>query len=253
MLYHNQACAWDPPCGGRCRLKEPRLGLPKLSLHDLLAQLPLFQGVEPAVLTALERASLHKRIAKGAYLFFRGDPAEHFYLLLAGRIIIGLTSIDGRELIINVMQPGDFFGELGLLTGQPRSANALAGAASELVAVPRRAFLEVLESEPAVARRLLEVTAERLGRTSDFENSLAFLDAQARLARLLLDLDNENEALGYITISQEELARRSGLIRQTVAKALGQWRRNGWLLTGRGHIVLLNHNALRLWFKQRVG
>ncbi|HEX9018772.1 MAG TPA: helix-turn-helix domain-containing protein, partial [Anaerolineaceae bacterium] len=61
------------------------------------------------------------------------------------------------------------------------------------------------------------------------------------------------EERGYITISQEELAQRSGLIRQTVAKTLGQWRRKGWLLTGRGHIVLLNQNALRLWFKERAG
>lgn len=209
--------------------------------------------MDGSIIAALARASTQKHIDKGGYLFFRGDPAEHFYLLLTGKIIIGLTSTDGRELIINVMHPGDFFGELGLLTGQPRSANALASQPSELIAVPRGAFMEILEREPAVARRLLEVTADRLSRTSEFENSLAFLDAQARLARLLLDLDRENEDRGYITISQEELARRSGLIRQTVAKTLGQWRRQGWLLTGRGHIVLLNQNALRLWFKQRAG
>ena len=84
-----------------------------------------------------------------------------------------------------------------------------------------------LECEPGMARRLLEATAIRLCRSSEFQNSLAFLDAQARLARLLLDLDGQNEDLGYITISQEELAQRSGLIRQTVAKTLGQWRRKG--------------------------
>lgn len=185
-------------------------------------------------------------------MFFRGDPAESFYLLLAGRIVIVLTSTDGRELIINVMQPGDFFGELGLLTGQPRSADAIARQASDLVAIPRHAFLEALECEPRMARRLLEVTAHRLSRSSEFENSLAFLDAQVRLGRVLLDLDDQNEERGYITISQEELAQHSGLIRQTVAKTLGQWRRNGWLLTGRGHIVLLNRSALQLWFKERI-
>jgi CRP-like cAMP-binding protein len=110
-----------------------------------------------------------------------------------------------------------------------------------------------LEREPGMARRLLEVTAHRLSRASEFENSLAFLDANARLARVLLDLDEQNEARGYITVSQEELAQRAGLIRQTVARTLGLWRRNGWLLTGRGHIVLLDHNALRLWFKERAG
>lgn len=219
----------------------------------MLEQIPLFAGVDATVLAALERASFTKHIEKGAYLFFRGDPAQDFYLLMTGKVIIVLTSTDGRELIINVMQPGDFFGELGLLTGQPRSADAVARQASDLVVIPRRAFLDALGREPGMARRLLEVTAHRLSRASEFENSLAFLDAQARLARVLLDLDEQNEERGYITISQEELAQRSGLIRQTVAKTLGQWRRSGWLLTGRGHIVLLNRNALRLWFKERIG
>jgi CRP-like cAMP-binding protein len=122
-----------------------------------------------------------------------------------------------------------------------------------LIAIPRQAFISLMEAEPQVARRLLETTAARLSRTSEFQNSLAFMDAQARLARVLLELDEQNQERGYITVSQEELAQRAGLIRQTVAKTLGQWRRQGWLLTGRGRIVLLNHAGLQLWFKERVG
>ena len=76
------------------------------------------------------------------------------------------------------------------------------------------------------------------------EMALAFLDAQARLARYLLHLEQEERDAGYVTVSQEDLARGTGLIRQTVAKALGQWRREGWLLTGRGRIVILNRKAL---------
>ncbi|HEX9029391.1 MAG TPA: Crp/Fnr family transcriptional regulator, partial [Anaerolineales bacterium] len=101
--------------------------------------------------------------------------------------------------------------------------------------------------------RILDITAKRLMHTSEFASALAFMDAQARLARVLLDLDRQNQKKGYITISQEELAQRSGLIRQTVAKTLSQWRRNGWLLTGRGNIVLLNRAALSNWFQERSG
>jgi CRP-like cAMP-binding protein len=234
-------------------LKDSRPSLLKSGLLEVLQRIPLFAGVDPSVLEILERASLRKHIEKGAYLFFRGDPAEHFYLLLGGSVAIILTSPDGRELIINVMHPGDFFGELGLLTGQPRSAAAMARNACDLVSIPREAFMKVLEREPSLSRRLLEVTALRLSRSSEFEDSLAFLDAQTRLARVLLDMDEENKERGYITASQQELAQRAGLIRQTVARSLGQWRRAGWLLTGRGHIVLLNRNALRLWFKQKAG
>lgn len=229
--------------------KNPSSG----ELSGLLQSMPFFTGIEQSVLTALERACFRKKVGKGARIFYREDPAIDFYLLLEGEVDLTLTSPDGRELVINMMRPGDFFGELGLLTGQPRSADAVARTDVDLVAVPRKAFLEIVEREPLLMRRMLEVTATRLSRTSDFQNALAFLDAQERLARVLLDLDCQNEERGYITISQEELAQRSGLIRQTVAKTLGQWRRKGWLLTGRGHIVLLNQNALRLWFKERAG
>jgi CRP-like cAMP-binding protein len=234
-------------------LKESRLSSVSASLHEVLQRIPLFAGIDPSVLEMLQRASTRRHIEKGAYLFFRGDPAECFYLLLFGNVSIILTSPDGRELIINVMHPGDFFGELALLTGQPRSADAVARSACDVVSIPREAFMKALEREPSMSRTLLEVTAHRLSRSSEFEDSLAFLDAQTRLARVLLDMDGENKERGYITASQQELAQRAGLIRQTVARSLGQWRRAGWLLTGRGHIVLLNRNALRMWFKQKAG
>lgn len=234
-------------------MKETRPATKRQSPSSLLQQIPLFAGVSAPVLADLEQASFRKHVEKGAYIFFRGDHAEHFYLLLAGEIALILSSPDGRELIINVMHPGDFFGELGLITGRPRSADAVARRAADLVVIAHQAFLSALDREPLMTRRLLDATASRLSRTSEFQNSLAFLDAQSRLARVLLELDSQNEERGYITISQEELAQRSGLIRQTVAKTLGQWRRNGWLLTGRGHIVLLNRDALRLWFHERAG
>ena len=93
--------------------------------------------------------------------------------------------------------------------------------------MPRQAFLGILEAEPALARRILELTANRLRGSSERESALAFLDAQARLARLLLQLEQQAPEKGYVTISQEELAQRTGQTRQTVAKALGRWRQGG--------------------------
>jgi CRP-like cAMP-binding protein len=103
-----------------------------------------------------------------------------------------------------------------------------------------------------LARRILELTAQRLQQSGEREGALAFMDAQARLARLLLELDKLEKETDYLTISQDELAHRTGLIRQTVAKVLGKWRQQGYLLTGRGRIVLLNHNALREMSKQII-
>lgn len=216
-----------------------------LDVLSFLRDVPLFAGLSDPVLTALTRASHLWRVPKGKTLFSQSDPAEAVYAVRSGRIAILLSTADGRELMINEMRAGDCFGELSVLTGQPRSTGAVAREASEVISIPRDEFLAALESEPKLMRHVLETTARRLRTSSERESALAFLDAPARLARVLLLLDRQTSADGFMIISQEELAQRVGLTRQTVAKTLGRWRRAGWLITGRGKIVLLNRAALR--------
>ena len=217
------------------------------SIGEFLGSLPLFAGLSSTRLAALAQECHFRRAPRGCYLFFQGDPADALYVVRSGSFAIVLSSPDGRELVINEMRYGDCFGELGLLTGHSRSTAAVARAPgdSEVLVIPRDPFLMLLEAEPLLARCLLETIAQRLRDSSEREGALAFLDAQARLARVLLGLDDQASERGYVTISQEELAQRTGLTRQTVAKALGRWRRRGWLITGRGHIMLLNRAQLQ--------
>lgn len=209
-----------------------------------LRGISLFSTLDEKTLSLLAQASKFQRVEKGTILFFQSDPSECAYIVQYGDISIVLSSPDGRDMVINEMRPGDIFGELGILTKQSRSTSAIARVDSEVLVIPHEAFLRVVDSEHQLARRILEVTAQRLQRSGEREGALAFMDAQARLARLLLELDKQEKAKGYVEISQEELAHRTGLIRQTVAKALGKWRRAGWLITGRGRILILNHSAL---------
>ncbi len=213
-------------------------------IKAFLESMPLFTGLSDASLLTLARASRLVKIEKGQFIFFQADPAEVVYLVRSGQVSIVLVSPDGREMVINEMRPGDLFGEVGVLTKGPRSASAIVRKEGVLLELPRQAFMGVLAAEPALERRILEITANRLRGSSERESALAFLDAQARLARLLLQLDRQESEKGYVTISQEELAQRTGQTRQTVAKALGRWRRAGWLITGRGHIMVLNRQAL---------
>jgi CRP/FNR family cyclic AMP-dependent transcriptional regulator len=217
---------------------------PPSEAMSFLKSMPLFSGLGEASLLSLARAGRIVRVEKGQFIFFKSDPSEVVFIVWSGLVSIVLESPDGREMVINEMRPGDFFGEVGVLTNQPRSTSAIARTESQLMALPRQAFLGILEAEPAVARRILEMTANRLRNSSERESALAFLDAQARLARLLLQLEQQAPEKGYVTISQEELAQRTGQTRQTVAKALGRWRRAGWLITGRGHIMVLKRDAL---------
>jgi len=221
------------------------MGKSPISIQSVLKGAALFRGVSEAGLKKLEAAGRLRRLDREQILFSQGDEADAFYLVCSGRIALGLDSADGRELVINEMHPGDGFGELGLITGEPRSTSAVASEASIVLVILRRDFMVVLESEPALARNLLQTMASRLSTASEREGALAFLNAPSRLAKVLVQLDRKASTLGYITISQEELGSRVGLARQTVAELLGKWRRAGWILTGRGKIVLLNRAALR--------
>jgi CRP/FNR family transcriptional regulator, cyclic AMP receptor protein len=234
-----------PP--GETQERALRAPSPRTAIRDFLGSLPLFAGLSEARLAALAQECRLKRVARGSFLFLQEDPADALYVVRSGSFAILLSSPDGRELVIDEMHCGDCFGELGLLTGKPRSAGAAARGpgGSEVLVIPRDPFLALLDAEPVLSRRLLDTVAQRLRSSSEREGALAFLDAQARLARVLLALDEQASEQGYVTISQEELAQRTGLTRQTVAKALGRWRRRGWLITGRGHIMLLDRAQLQ--------
>jgi len=213
-------------------------------IQNFLEGLPLLADFSKSSFSLLASECRLRQVEKGEILFFQSDPSDSAYIVKSGNISIILNSPDGREMVINQMRPGDMFGELGIITKKTRSTSAIAQSKSEVLTIPKRVFTEIVKSEPQFAIRMLEITAERLQTSGKRESALAFLDAQARLARLLLELEEQEQDKGYITISQEELAHHTGLIRQTVAKALGKWRRAGWLITGRGRILILNKKAL---------
>jgi CRP/FNR family transcriptional regulator, cyclic AMP receptor protein len=218
---------------------------PGPEIEKFLGSIPLFSNISETSARSLARAGKFQHFEKGEMIFCQSDPSEAAYVVRTGNISIVLLSTDGREMIINEMRSGDVFGELGILTKKPRSTSAIAQSHSQILIIPKQAFLRAMDEEPQLARLILDITANRLQMSVKRESALAFMDAQARLARLLLDLEEKEQKKGYITISQEELAHRTGLIRQTVAKALGKWRRAGWLITGRGHILILDRKALK--------
>ncbi len=210
-----------------------------------LKRVPLFADLDDAALTLLARVSHLKEIPKDHILFQQDDCGQAAYVVYSGVISILLCTPDGRELVINEMHTGDCFGELALLTGAPRSASAVARESSQVVVIPRDEFLKEVQAEPILLRHLVATLAQRLRKSSDRESALAFLDVPRRLARVLLELDRAASGEGFIRISQDELAQRVGATRQTAAETLGRWRRQGWILTGRGRVVVLDRTALR--------
>lgn len=223
-----------------------------IDFESLLHRVPLFQTMDHAALRVLARVARAQHLARHEYVFYQDDRGDAAYVIRSGKIAILLATDDGRELVINEIGAGECFGELALLTDAPRSASAVARTNCDLIRLPRAEFMQELEREPKLMRQVLQVTAERLRASTERERALAFLDAPARLARVLLELDRAADDKGYITLSQDELAQHIGVARQTTAKILGQWRRAGWILTGRGRLVVLDRAALRRTARQAL-
>ncbi len=213
-------------------------------LKLFLRQVPLFAGLDEAALDDLARVSYIRRVPKGCVVFNLGDEGNAAYIVRSGSIAIVVDTRDGRELALSDMRPGDCFGEMALLTGAPRSATAIAREPAELVLIARREFLEGLAAQPVVMQRVIQTLCDRLRLSTERESALAFMDAPARLARVLLELERKASARGFLTISQEELSRHAGITRQTTVKILAGWRRKHWVITGRGKIMILDRAAL---------
>jgi len=215
-----------------------------LGQHFLLARLD-----ENALDTLLAVAS-ERRFNNGQVIFQKGDPGTSMMAVLSGRVRISAYSEDGREIILNMVEPGQLFGEIALMDGKERSADATAMGKTELLVLDRRNFLPFLERNPKIAVQLIEVLCGRLRHTSEMVESIAFLDFGARLARLLVQMaehyGKETEAglLIDIRISQADLGNLIASTRESVNRQLSAWTHDGVIAVDQGKITLLDPETL---------
>ncbi|HLE82662.1 MAG TPA: Crp/Fnr family transcriptional regulator [Dehalococcoidia bacterium] len=226
-----------------------------MTAASVLGQMPLF-----SVLTSEQREALAQRVTPRLYqagqvIFHQGDPGLSLYVIEAGQVKIVLPSEEGKEALLAVLGPGDFFGELSLFDGQPRSATAVAVSTTRAYTLDCSSFLDFLQSRPQAAIGLGVVLAARLRQMDERLSELAFLDLPGRMARRLLEMAESHgsqvpEGLVFdLPLSQEALGELVGATRQSVNKVLGQWQRQGILRRQRRRILLLCPEVLRRRFR----
>ncbi|MGE4080942.1 MAG: Crp/Fnr family transcriptional regulator [Reyranella sp.] len=218
----------------------------RLTAQELVRRHPFFPSLAPAESELLLRHIVVKRAAAGQILFHREQPGDGLYAILSGRIAFTVGSPEGKELILNVLGPGEFFGEIALLDGKGRSASAVARDPSELAFIGRVEFLDFLGRRPETMLRIIELLCARLRRATDYIEDSTFLDLPARLSKSLLSLvDGRDRAAGaIIRISQEELAAMLGVSRERVNRQLAVWCDLGILEQRRGRVVVRDESAL---------
>ncbi len=216
------------------------------STVDLLAKVSLFHGIPAAALERLSRRLKPLVFAKEAAIVNQDDPGDAMFIIQRGRVKVVLFGASGREVILSLLRPGDFFGEMSLLDGQPRSANVVAIDKAQVLMLSRQDFVAHLNENPSTALNILAEMCLRLRRADEVIGNLALLDVYGRVARMLIDMaarDGENTDEGVMIRhrpTQQELAAMIGTSRETVSRVLSEFQRRGFLSL-QGKAILLSH------------
>jgi CRP/FNR family cyclic AMP-dependent transcriptional regulator len=212
---------------------------------------PLFQAMTREELDETLKFATDRYCPRGTTIFQKGDDGSSLMAVLSGRVRVSSISAEGKEVTLNVINPGEIFGEIALLDGKSRSADATATEDTQLLVVERRHFLPFLKQNDDLYLRLLAVLCERLRRTSLALEELALFDLPARLARLLLKMaeDYGRPATGGVRIdmklSQRDLSTLVASTRESVNKQLRLWREDGVVDLDSGYIVVRRSDDLR--------
>lgn len=218
---------------------------------ELLSRVDLFAALTPPELAQVAALLRRRRYHKDAVLFLKGDPGASLYVVEEGWVKLVLASEEGKEFTLDLLGPGDCFGELALLDGEPRSADAIAQEECAVLLLPRTDFDRFLTAQPRAARALLAVLSRRLRRDAALLHEAVFAGIADRLAHALLRLaEQQADPAGTgpgraLRVTQEELAGALGVTRESVNKWLGYFERRGVIRRQRGQITLLRPEALR--------
>jgi len=222
--------------------------LPSSKLSLVLRQHPIFRDLEPEALEQLCRYARHMSLKRGATICSKGDPGNSLFAVISGTVKISVSSPDGRNAILNLFGPGETFGEIAVLDGQARSADAIANTNCEIFVIDRREFLPFVRSQPELAMKFIELLCERLRWTSDQVEQVILQDLPGRLASALLGLTEKRKlepGSRTIAITQQEISEMVGMTRESINKQLRVWAARSWVRLEHGAIVVLDTGSLR--------
>jgi CRP/FNR family transcriptional regulator, cyclic AMP receptor protein len=207
--------------------------------RKLLEQSPLFAGIDEASRRELVGHALLRSFGPGESICRLGDAGWSMMAVVAGTVRISLPTVKGKEMILADLPPGELFGEIAMLDGKPRSANATALTRCELLVLERRHVLPFLEKNPAVCLRLMETLCGRIRRSDERMADIAFFDLPTRLAKVLLNYPAKAGAAMKLSLSQRELAEMAGGTRENVNRCLRDWQRRGIVDSKDGWTIIL--------------
>jgi len=206
----------------------------------------LFGKLTPQHIDRLSACIVTKTVKRGTNIYAKGDPGTSLCAIGAGTVRISVPSVEGKDAVLDVLGKGSILGEIALLDGHPRTADAIAVTDCELFVIERRDFLPLMREEPEIALRLIEILCSKLRRTTEQAEEVMFLDLPSRLAKALMRLEAETACTGdrKISITQRDLGNIIAMSRESINKQLRIWKGKKWVRLKRNAVVILATDSL---------
>ena len=219
--------------------------------RQILARNALLGKLSDTEIDTLLKYSHVECYPAGEEIYAKGSPGNCMMVVLRGKAKMSSVSLEGKEIVLNIINPGEIFGEIALLDGEERSADAIAMTDCELLILNRRDVMPFLERQADICLMLIKILCERLRRTSEQVEDLVFRHVESRIAKALLQLSKisgqpyvEGRAL-ELHLSQSELGNMVGITRESVNKQLKVWQRVGFVDLAKELIIIIDPALLR--------
>jgi CRP/FNR family transcriptional regulator, cyclic AMP receptor protein len=218
-------------------------------LLSFLKSHTFFGGLPDAALGGLIRKGHVKKFSKGDIIFRRGDPGDTLMVMVSGRIKIANVNADAKEVVLNFLEPGDINGEIAVLDGNARSANAIALEDAEVLVIPRRDLMPVVTAHPQAMFEIMQILCQRLRALSAIVED-STLAMRGRVAKGLLRLAQQHGRTSrdgirlQLAISQTDLGKYLGLSRANVSRQLGHLRDANLVKIDGSQVVITDERRL---------
>ena len=213
--------------------------------RKLLEKCTLFSSLDDAARRDIAAHAQLRSFSAGEPICRLDDQGDSMMAVVVGSVRISLPTTKGKEIILADLRAGELFGEIALLDGRPRSANATALTNCELMVLERRDVLSFLERNPVACLKLMEFLCARIRRSDERMADIAFFNLPVRLAKTLLSYQPQGRGAMKLSLSQSELAEMSGGTREKVNRCLRDWQRRGILELKDRWTIILKPEALR--------
>jgi CRP/FNR family transcriptional regulator, cyclic AMP receptor protein len=220
-------------------------GVPTTVSTTVLRAVPLFSSIPDEQLRALATVVTRRSVARGATIMVAGDQTDSLYIILSGRLKLMMSDAEGKEVILSILGPGEFFGEMGLIDDSPRSASVLAIEPCELLSIAKRDFNKCLAENFEMAMAVMRGLVRRLREADRKIGSLALLDVYGRVARLLLDMADTVDGQKMVTkrLPKQDIAKMIGASREMVSRVMKDLQLGGYIEM-RGSTIVLHESIM---------